>query len=226
MPSELFVLTSADRTLTGAQTLRGWYLPEAAHPYYLLAPHATIDFAAPKGANPPLDESSVKKYGTHQRTQLYKDEESVRFLTDPVHKKLSEVQFRDYDAIFYVGGHGPVIDLPTDKDNIKLIGEVSPPNRGRAEEWVYNLLGNADGKLNFAGRTFTGFSNEEEVQVDKVADIPFLLEDRIQDLGGKYVKADKAWGVKIAVDGKLITGQNPASASAVGKALLQALGVH
>ncbi|KAH9482967.1 Glyoxalase 3 [Psilocybe cubensis] len=223
MPSVLFVLTSANKTLTGAQT--GWYLPEAAHPYYVLAPHATIDFAAPKGSNPPIDEGSV---------QAFKDEDSVKFLNDPTvkeklanAKKLSDVQFKDYDAIFYVGGHGPVIDLPEDKDNIKLIGEFW--NAGKIVSAVCHgpaaLVGGVDaqGKSIFAGRNFTGFSNEEEKQVGKVADVPFLLEDKITGLGGKYTKADKPWGEKVVVDGKLITGQNPASAVGVGKAILQAL---
>ena len=77
-PKVLFVFTSANKTLTGAQT--GWYLPEAAHPYYgtyfsrsplhsvlistvyllVLIPHAEVDFAAPAGPNPPIDESSVE----------------------------------------------------------------------------------------------------------------------------------------------------------------------
>ncbi|PPQ79551.1 hypothetical protein CVT25_003433 [Psilocybe cyanescens] len=223
MPAVLFVLTSANKTLTGGHT--GWYLPEAAHPYYVLAPHATIDFAAPKGANPPIDEGSVK---------AFKDDDSVKFLNDSTvkdklagAKKLSEVKVEDYDAIFYVGGHGPAIDLPTDQDNIKLIAEfwkagkiVSAVCHGTAA-----LVGgvDADGKSIFAGRTFTGFSNDEEREIGKVADIPFLLEDKITELGGKYVKADKNWGEKVVVDGQLITGQNPGSAAAIGKALLKAL---
>ena len=39
---------------------QGWFLPEAAHPYYILSPHVEIDFASPAGANPPVDETSVK----------------------------------------------------------------------------------------------------------------------------------------------------------------------
>ncbi|KAI0921680.1 hypothetical protein AcW1_004420 [Taiwanofungus camphoratus] len=116
----LFVFTSCNKTLTGAQT--GWYLPEAAHPYYVLAPHHTIDFAAPAGPNPPVDESSV---------QMFKDDESVKFLNDPTvqqkfasAKKLSDVSAKDYDAVFYVGGHGPVIDLASDPVNIKFASEV------------------------------------------------------------------------------------------------------
>lgn len=136
--SILFVFTSANKNLKGGQTVslivacvsciyltviyQGWYLPEAAHPYYVLAPHFNIDFASPKGPNPPVDEGSVKNFT---------DKESVEFLKDTVvtkklesAKKLSEVDVKDYDAVFYVGGHGPVIDLATDPDNIKLASDV------------------------------------------------------------------------------------------------------
>ena len=62
---------------------------------------------------------------------MFKDEQSVNFLKDPAvqdkfahAKKLSEVNVNDYDAIFYVGGHGPVIDLASDPVNSKLISDV------------------------------------------------------------------------------------------------------
>ena len=141
MSKILFVFTSANKTLTGAQT--GWYLPEGAHPYYVLAPTHEIDFAAPNGPNPPVDEGSVKvkwiASGITRREadrpwQLFTDDESVKFLQDETvtqkfaqAKKLSEVNVADYAAIFYVGGHGPVLDLATDKTNIKLASEVGTP---------------------------------------------------------------------------------------------------
>ncbi|KDR83795.1 hypothetical protein GALMADRAFT_236180 [Galerina marginata CBS 339.88] len=224
MPSVLFVFTSADKTLSGGQT--GWYLPEAAHPYYVLSPHATIDFAAPKGPNPPVDEGSVKAFAS--------DPDSVKFQKDETAKskfagakKLSDVDFKDYDAIFYVGGHGPVIDLPTDPINARLIQQFW--DSGKIVAAVCHgpaaLTGAVDaaGRSIFTGRTVTGFSNEEEEQAGKVKDVPFLLEDKIVQLGGKYVKADEVWGEKVVVDGHLITGQNPASAAGVGKAILKAL---
>lgn len=88
----------------------------------------------------------------------------------------------------------------------------------------------------------TGFSNAEEIAVDQVKAIPFLLEDRIVELGGTYSKADQPWGVssisisipravyldasiqvKVVVSGNLLTGQNPASAGPLGEAILKAL---
>jgi len=219
----LFVFTSCNRTLTGSQT--GWYLPEAAHPYFVLAPHHTIDFAAPNGPNPPVDESSVK---------MFTDDESVKFLQDETvekklagAKKLADVDPSQYDAVFYVGGHGPVLDLATDPVNIKLASEFW--RSGKITSAVCHgpaalvAATDASGKSIFAGKTATGFSNTEEEQVDKVKDIPFLLEDRIKSLGGKYEKAAEPWGVKVVVDGKLITGQNPASAKGVGEAIHKAL---
>lgn len=49
------------------------------------------------------------------------------------------------------------------------------------------------------------------------------MESRIGELGGKYEKAAEQWGVKVSVDGKLFTGQNPASAKALGDALVKVL---
>ncbi|KAL0949773.1 hypothetical protein HGRIS_009812 [Hohenbuehelia grisea] len=219
----LFVFTSANKTLTGTQT--GWYLPEAAHPYYILAPHFTIDFAAPAGPNPPLDQGSVEAFK--------EDKDSVKFLNDDAvksklasAKKLTEVNVSDYVAVFYPGGHGPVLDLPEDPVNVKLVSDfyqagkiVSAVCHGPAA-----LVGGVDasGKSIFAGKSFTGFSNTEEEIVGKVKDIPFLLEDRIGSLGGKYDKTEP-WQPKVIVDGTLITGQNPASSVPIGEALLKAL---
>jgi len=219
----LFVFTSANKTLTGSPT--GWYLPEAAHPYYVLAPHATIDFAAPQGPNPPVDQYSVENF---------KDDESVKFLSDEkvkeklaAAKKLSDVRAEDYDAIFYIGGHGPVLDLASDPVNAKLASDFFRADKIVAAvcHGTAALVGvtDAHGRSIFHGRSFTGFSNEEEEYVKKVQEIPFLLETKGVELGGKYEKADKIFGEKVVVDGNLYTGQNPASAKPLGEAIFAGL---
>ncbi|KAJ7829207.1 ThiJ/PfpI [Mycena olivaceomarginata] len=202
------------------------YLPEAAHPYYVLAPHATIDFTSLKGANPPVNEGSVQMYE--------KDQESVKFLADETVKaklanvkKLSEVSAKDYDAVYYIGGHGPVFDLAVDPENIKLGNEfyqsgkiVSAVCHGLAA-----LVGvtDAQGKSIFAGKNVTGFSNVEEEILGTTKEIPFSTEDRIVSLGGKYTTADKPYEPKVVVDGLLRTGQNPGSSSPLGEEILKAL---
>ncbi|KAF8195955.1 ThiJ/PfpI [Mycena galopus ATCC 62051] len=212
MPAILFVLTSVSTTLIGAPT--GWYLPEAAHPYYVLAPHATIEFASPKGANPPLDPASVKAFES--------DAECVKFLADETvksklasTKKLSEVSSKDYDVIFYVGGHGPTMICP-----------LTRIASGLQRSALVNVK-DAQGKSIFAGKAATGFSNEEEIMMDKVKDVPFLLEDRIISLGGKYEKAAEAYGLNSSGPRRrrrnLYTGQNPASAGPIAEAILKAM---
>lgn len=120
--SVLFIFTSADKLLNGAAT--GWYVPEAAHPFYRVRGAGyQVDGASPKGGEAPVDQTSVKNF---------RDDESVKFMeSDPEAKKLftetkriKDVNAEDYLAIFVIGGHGPMIDLATDADFAKLVGDV------------------------------------------------------------------------------------------------------
>ncbi|CAE6370189.1 unnamed protein product [Rhizoctonia solani] len=224
MPSRiLFVYTSADKSLSGTPT--GWWLSEAAHPYYLLHGKAEIDFASPKGPNPPVDEGSFKTSN---------DAESVKFLQDPEvkeklanAKKLVDVDPKEYDAVLYIGGHGPMFDLASDPVNAKLASAFF--QSGKVTAAVCHgpgaLVGatDASGKSIFAERNVTGISNVEEELIGATKLVPFLLEDRIKELGGKYSTAADPFGIKVVVDGNVITGQNPASALSVGEAIWKAL---
>jgi len=206
--------------------LTGWYLPEAAHPFYVLEPHFKIDFASPAGANPPIDPSSIAAFE--------KDEACVKFLNDPTvksklanAKKLVDVDVKDYCAIYYVGGHGPMMDLASDPVNARLASQFFQAGKITAGvcHGVGALIGATDtnGKSIFSGRATTGFSNTEEEAVGMVSEIPFLLEDKIRFLGGQYDKHPKPWGAKIVVDGTLLTGQNPASSGPLGEAILTSI---
>ncbi|KAI0065925.1 ThiJ/PfpI [Artomyces pyxidatus] len=228
MSRVLFVFTSVSKTLTGYPT--GWYLPEAAHPYYLLAPHFPIDFAAPNGPNPPIAPSSVKNFKD--------DEECMKFLTDPTVQSLlanaivlnlENINVKDYAAIFYVGGHGPVLDLATDASNIAVANEfyrsekiVSAVCHGPAA--LVGVTG-PDGKSIFDGKVVTAYSNAEEEKIGRIKDVPFLLEERIISLGGTFEKAPELYGAKVVRSGTLITGQNPASSRLIGEEILKALQV-
>lgn len=86
----------------------------------------------------------------------------------------------------------------------------------------------SDGSLLLQGRKVTGFTNEEEDQVGLSKAMPFLLETKLREAvgtEGKFEQAESAWGEKVVVDagGRLITGQNPASAKAVGEAILRVI---
>ncbi|KAH7101220.1 ThiJ/PfpI [Auriculariales sp. MPI-PUGE-AT-0066] len=226
MPRILFVFTSADSKTDGSGKT-GYWLSEAAHPYYLLASHAEIDFAAPKGANPPLDPGSVALTDKN-------DTESHNFMTDETvlakfasAKKLTEVDASRYDVVYFPGGHGPVIDLAFDADNAKLASTFF--QSGKIVAAVCHgpaaLVGATDaaGKSIFSGRRATAFSNAEEAAIKGETWIPFLPEDKIKELGAVFEKASEPFASFVVQDANLITGQNPASAAAVGQAILAAL---
>jgi putative intracellular protease/amidase len=72
------------------------------------------------------------------------------------------------------------------------------------------------------GKRVTGFTNGEEEAVHLTKVVPFLVEDELKRLGGLYEKVEN-WRPFVVTDGRLVTGQNPASSKAGAEALLQLL---
>ncbi|KAK6841203.1 hypothetical protein PG989_010239 [Apiospora arundinis] len=228
-PKVLVVLTSFGH-IEAANSPTGWYLPELAHPYNVLAPKTELVMASPKGGEAPLDPASVKAFeGDDESVQFLKTKSDVWKNT----QKLSTFKGRagEFDALFYPGGHGPMFDLATDADSIALIQEFVAAGKPVAAVChgpaVFTNVTLPDGTPLLKGKEATGFSNEEEDQAQMTKWMPFMLEDKIKQAGGNYKKADAAWGpLVLSVDGgKLITGQNPASAKGVGEAILKAIGL-
>jgi putative intracellular protease/amidase len=139
--------------------------------------------------------------------------------------KFSDVNPADYDAVFYPGGHGPLWDLAEDPISIALITAFALA--GKPVAAVCHAPGVlrhvvVDGAPWVRGRRVTGFSDSEEEAVGLTRIVPFLVEDELKRLGGRYEKAAD-WQSLAVTDGRLITGQNPASSSAVAHALLNLL---
>lgn len=226
-PQVLFVLTSHNK-LGSLDKPTGWYLPELAHPYHVLHNKVDITVASPKGGEAPLDPSSVEAAKDDVSVNFLKNNEQVWKTT----KKLSDFVGKadEFDAIFYVGGHGPMFDLADDPTSQKIIKEFWESNKivsavCHAPAVLYNVK-LSDGSLLVAGKEVTGFTNAEEEQAGLTKAVPFLPEDALQKAsGGKFVKAAEPWGEKVVVVGRLITGQNPASATGVGEAIAKALNV-
>jgi len=228
LPKVLFVVTSHNKLGdTGKPT--GWYLPEFAHPYEVLSSQCSIIVASPKGGEAPLDPSSVEAFNNDAvSSKFLKHSETLWKNTH----KLSEFEgkAKEFEAIFFVGGHGPMFDLATDATSHKIIGEfydagkiVSAVCHGPAALAHVKVSG---GKYLLEGQKVTGFSNSEEDAVGLSSTMPFMLEDALNKAsGGGFVKAEKDWGEKVVVsrEGRLITGQNPASATGVGQAIYDAI---
>ncbi|KAK0702106.1 class I glutamine amidotransferase-like protein [Lasiosphaeria miniovina] len=227
-PKVLVVLTSHDQLGdTGRKT--GWYLPEFAHPYHeFQAAGIEVTVASPLGGAAPLDPSSIDA--------AKDDSVSVAFLegskalwasTTKLSTLLEADAASQFDAIFYPGGHGPVFDLPVDAASQALISQFASQGKVVAAVChgpaVFANVTLPSGEHLVKGKAVTGFSNAEEEQIGLSKALPFLLEDKLVEAGATFLKADEPWGAKVVVDGKLITGQNPASAKGVGEAIVKAI---
>lgn len=221
----LIVLTSHDQLgNTGRKT--GFWLEELAAPYYAFKEAgAEITLASPKGGQPPLDpKSDEPDFQTDLTRRFNADKAAKAQLAETV--RLDSVKQGDFDTVFYPGGHGPMWDLAEDPNSIKLIESFVAAGKTIAlvchAPGVLHHVKNADGTPFVAGRQVTGFTNGEEEGVGLTKVVPFLVENELLRLGAIFSKV-KDWGVYTVVDGKLITGQNPASSGPAALVLIDAL---
>ena len=221
----LMVLTSHDKLGdTGNKT--GFWLEEFAAPYYVFKDAgAEITLASPKGGQPPLDPSSDADDAQTEATKRFKsDDAAQKELANT--EVLSSVSADGFDAIFYPGGHGPLWDLAEDKASINLIESFAASDRPVGAVChapaVFKHTKGTDDKPLVSGKTVTGFTNTEEEAVGLTDVVPFLVEDMLKTNGGTYKKGDD-WASFVLTDGKLVTGQNPASSEEAAHKLLSLL---
>src|SRR4051812_47561175 len=220
----LMVLTSHDRLGdTGKKT--GFWLEEFAAPYYaFLDAGAAVTVVSPKGGQPPLDPKSDDPDSQTEATLCFKNDPAAQAVLADT-GRLAEVRAEDFDAIFYPGGHGPLWDLAEDRNSIALIEDFY--KSGKPVAAVCHgpaVLRHAklDGQPIVKGKRVTGFTNSEEEAVQLTKVVPFLVEDELKRLGGLFEKAAD-WQSFAITDGRLITGQNPASSTAGAQALVKLL---
>lgn len=221
----LIVLTShSELGDTGKKT--GFWVEEFAAPYYVLSDAgADIILASPEGGEPPIDPSSEAPGAQTEATERYNADTELQEMLRYT-KKLEEVSANDFDAVFYPGGHGPLWDLTENRDSIRLLEAFAEQQKPIAAVChapaVFAHVKGPDGAPLVKGKNVTGFTNSEEEAVKLTEVVPFLVEDKLQELGGNYSKADD-WQPHVVRDGLLITGQNPASSEGAAKELLKLL---
>lgn len=220
----LMVLTSNDKLgETGEQT--GWYLPEVAHPHWaFIEAGYELTYASIKGGVAPVDVESI---------EASPDEGSQKFQTDDACQKLvnetmpiAEAKAEDYDVVFYAGGFGTMWDFPDSEASAKLAGEVY--DQGGIVAAVCHgpsALINiklADGTLLVKGKKVTAFTNAEEDAVKRREVVPWTCEDKLTELGAEFVDGG-VFKECVQVSDRLMTGQNPPSAGALAKTIIEAL---
>lgn len=217
----LFVLTSSDR-LGGSGLKTGAYLSEIAHPYdeFMRAGYE-VTMISPQGGKVPLD--GVKMDDPINATWMNDTDFSLQLETT---QTPWQVQPRDFAAVFFVGGHGAMYDLPDHLHLHELVAEIYE-NQGVVAAVCHGVAGLVnlrlpDGPFLVKGHEVTCFSNEEEETVGMESVVPFLLEDKLKEQGARVSTAPK-FTCNVIKSGRLITGQNPASAAAVARAVIETL---
>lgn len=218
----LMVLTSHDQLgNTGRKT--GFWLEEFAAPYFVFRDAGVeLTLASPKGGQPPIDpKSDLPENQTSAMARFKQDERAQKELANTV--RLDEMKSDDFDTVFYVGGHGPMWDLAESSVSIALIESFY--NSGKPIALVCHSPGVLH-RVTYKGeplvkrKRLTGFTNGEEEEVHLTNVVPFLVEDELKRLGAIFEKLPN-WQPFSVVDGRLITGQNPASSTSAAQALLQ-----
>jgi putative intracellular protease/amidase len=223
----LMVLTSHDQLgNTGRKT--GFWLEEGAAPYFVFRDAGVqLTLASPKGGQPPIDpKSDLPENQTAAMARFKKDEAAKKAFANTI--KLADAKAEDFDTVFYPGGHGPMWDLAESAVSKALIESFY--NSGKPIAFVCHAPGalrhvTYKGEPLVKGKRVSGFTNgeEEEMQLTKV--VPFLVEDELLRLGAIYEKV-RNWQPFSVVDGRLVTGQNPASSTSAAQALLNVLGAE
>lgn len=223
----LMVLTSHDQ-LGSTDRKTGFWLEEFAAPYFVFRDAGVeLTLASPKGGQPPIDpKSDLPENQTPAMDRFKQDEAAQKALANTI--KLEDVKAEDYDTVFYAGGHGPMWDLAESPVSIALIESLY--NSGKPIALVCHAPGvlhrvTYNGAPIVKGKRVTGFTNSEEEEVQLTNVVPFLVEDELKRLGAIFEKAPN-WQPFSIVDGRLITGQNPASSTSAAQALLEVLALE
>ncbi|MGL5864901.1 MAG: type 1 glutamine amidotransferase domain-containing protein [Dermatophilaceae bacterium] len=217
----LIVLTSHDQIGdTGRST--GFYVSEAAHPWQALAAAGIdVDLVSVRGGRPPMD-----GYDADDAVQR-------EFLADPViAAQLADTPAPDtidssrYDVVVFAGGHGTMWDFRGNADLQRVTREIYE-NGGVVAAVCHGPAGLvdvtlSDGTALVAGKNVAAFTNDEEDAVGLADVVPFLLADALVARGATHRPAE-SFAAQVVVDGRLVTGQNPASAPGLAQAVVRLL---
>ncbi|MFJ5230907.1 type 1 glutamine amidotransferase domain-containing protein [Kitasatospora sp. NPDC088391] len=217
----LIVLTSHD-TLGDTGRPTGYFLPELAHPWQVFEQAGRrVELVSTRGGRPPHygDDPAdpvLRAFAADTAAQAALD-------TTPTPDRIDPAR---YDAVLYAGGHGTMWDFPDDPGLQHVAravheagGVVAALCHGPAGLLEVRL---SDGTRLIEGRNVAGFTDEEEAAVGLTGVVPFSLQEALELRGAKHLRA-AAFRSHVVVDGRLVTGQNPASAADTARAVVDVL---
>lgn len=220
---KILIVVTNHATLGNTDQANGTFAPELTHVLNeLITAGYDYDIASIQGGKAPLYGTDME--GDTVNADILADEGFLNRINNTI--PVSQVYGEGYDAIFYPGGFGLLSDLATNEEFAQISanhyengGVIASVCHGPSALLPITL---STGDKLLASKSVTGFTREEEVDFGTISDIPFLLEESLARSAAQYTKV-QPWQELVIVDERVITGQNPASAHGVGKALVDLL---
>lgn len=219
MTKSVLLIVTNHGTINGDENRpTGLWLGEAAEPYHVFQSAGfKVDIASPKGGSVPLDPNSLNDDDE-------KNNEVIRLLQNTT--RIKDMVYEGYDALFFAGGHGTMYDFPGQPDIQNIVAFFKDDGRiisavchGPA---AFVDAKTKDGRYVVDGVKLTGFTNEEEKAMGLLDDMPFALQSKLESHGAGFVVGE-SMEEHVVTDGNFITGQNPASAEAAARAVVNKL---
>ncbi|GEA12571.1 type 1 glutamine amidotransferase domain-containing protein [Alteromonas sp. KUL49] len=210
----------------GGKTAPGFEFDEFSKAYVVFKQNGlAVDIASPEGGVVVADEYDPNR---DFNQAVLNDPQAMAMLNDTL--STADVDARNYQGVFIVGGKGAMFDLPKDTALQSIIanvyqseGSVAAVCHGPAALIDVKL---DDGSYLVAGKAVNGFTNiEENLFASKwLSDFDFMLEDKLIERGGRFESSAMMLS-HVTVDSRLVTGQNPSSTVAVAVALVESMGI-
>jgi len=219
----LMVVTNV-ATMGDVDKPTGYWMSEVSHAWMeFVDAEFEVDFASPQGGLAPIDPRSFDLDDADNR-RMWETLEAVEALATT--HDIDDVDASRYEAVYFAGGHGTMWDFPLSPGVLRVTrevwedgGVVAAVCHGPAALVHVRL---SDGSYLVDGKRVAGFTNSEEERVGLTDAVPFLLEDKLRSRGAEVVLAED-YQENVVTDGRLLTGQNPASATGVAEALVRAV---
>ncbi|QCR19119.1 type 1 glutamine amidotransferase domain-containing protein [Agrococcus sp. SGAir0287] len=222
----LHVVTTVDR-IGDARHPTGLWLTELTHAWQVFEEAGFEQLLVSSGGSAvPLDPRSLAFPALDATAKAWQaDTARMALLQRPAAP--AQIDAGDFDAILYAGGHGAMVDLPADPGLQRLAASIWE-HGGVVASVCHGVCGLLDvslpdGSLLVGGRRLTGFSSTEE-RLARLADVvPFDVEAALRERGARYAKAVLPMVPYVVTDGRLVTGQNPASANTTARRVVEVL---
>jgi putative intracellular protease/amidase len=222
----LHVVTNVSK-YEGINRPTGLWLGELTHAYDEFVKKGYVqDIVSPNGGLSPLEPKSLGKFVADPSVLAHKNDPAFMQLLEQTLQP-SQVNWQDYDAIYYTGGHGVMFDF-LDDPALQQITRNIYEDGGIVSAVCHGYCGLlnvklSNGKYLIDGRKMTGFTWTEEILAGVAKKVPYNAEQRAKQHGADFSKCLIPFAPHVVEDGTLITGQNPFSAKNTALAVIKAL---